>query len=241
MDQTYRRSLRPKIEALFARQVAHFTGCAEFRALEGGRATPAQYDAFIENVARAHLKSPQLLAFLYATAPPAATGDLLHNLLEEVGLEDASGTPHPELLRQLVRAAGLGSRLPDLEALADDDIRRVVVEPLLYGTLRDVGLAALVEIVAFEFMLSRVSGRVARALATHRGLGPAALTWFTHHSEVDVRHAEQGFTSLEAYIGYYELADEAALTIIELTLRDNVFARRYFRDVVPTSMGMGAR
>ena len=116
-----------------------------------------------------------------------------------------------------------------------------MVEPLLYGTLRDVGLAALVEIVAFEFMLSRVSGRVARALATHRGLGPAALTWFTHHSEVDVRHAEQGFTSLEAYIRYYELADEAALTIIELTLRDNVFARRYFRDVVPTSMGTGAR
>ena len=36
MDQTHSRSLRPKIEALFARQVADLTGCAEFRALEGG-------------------------------------------------------------------------------------------------------------------------------------------------------------------------------------------------------------
>ena len=56
-----------------------------------------------------------------------------------------------------------------------------------------------------------------------------------------MRHAEQGFTSLHTYVRYYELADDAALTIIELTLRDNVFARRYFRDVVPTSMGTGAR
>lgn len=209
------------IEHLFEGQVEAFTASREFATLETGR---ADYDAFIENVARAHLKSPQLVAFLYALAPPAAAPTLLANLLEELG--------HPALLEDLLRAAGLGHRLPAIEAGAEDDIRRIVTDPLLYGTLRDVGLAALIEIVAFEFMLSRVSGRIARALTAHRGLPAPALEWFTHHSEVDVRHAQQGLADLGAYIAYYDFTDDEALTIVELTLRENVFARRYFRDFV---------
>src|SRR5207249_784933 len=55
------------VRALFERQVEAFTGSPEFAALEAGC---GDYDAFIENVARAHLKSPQLVAFLYALAPP---------------------------------------------------------------------------------------------------------------------------------------------------------------------------
>src|SRR5207249_784931 len=159
-----------------------------------------------------------------------AARDLLGNLLEELGLEAESERPHPALLEDLLRAAGLGHRLVEVEARAADDVRRIVTEPLLYSALREVGLAALTEIVAFEFMLSRVSGRMARALATHRGLAAPALEWFTHHSEVDVRHAEQGLADLGAYAAYYEFTDDEALTIVEMTLRENVFTRRYFRD-----------
>jgi hypothetical protein len=225
-----------RIRELFERQVEDFTRSPQFVALESGR---ADYDAFIENVARAHLRSPQLVAFLYALAPPAAAPTLLANLLEELGLEAGSERPHPALLQDLVQAAGRGHRLPAIEALAADDLRRIGSEPLLYGSLREVGLAALTEIVAFEFMLSRVSGRIARALAAHRGLAGPALEWFTHHSEVDVRHAEQGLADLGAYLAYYELAGEEALTIVEMTLRENVFARRYFRESVPLA-GVGA-
>jgi pyrroloquinoline quinone (PQQ) biosynthesis protein C len=225
-------TLRTRIETLFQRQVESLTSTAEFQALESGRATGDQYDAFVENVARAHLRSPRLLAFLYALAPPGAADDLRHNLLEELGLDETGGRPHPDLLKDLVRGAGLGHRLPALEAGADDDLRRIVSDPLLHGTLREVGLAALVEIVAFEHMLSRVSGRLARALAEHRGLPPAALTWFTHHSEVDVRHAEQGLDDLEVYVAYYDFTPDEALTLVELALRENVFTRRYFRDFV---------
>ena len=230
-------TLRSTIETLFARQVESLTGSTEFQALENGTAAPGQYDAFIENVTRAHLRSPQLLAFLYALAPPAAAADLRHNLLEELGLDEDSGRPHPDLLRDLLKGAGLAPRLMALEAQADEDLRRVVVDPLLYGTLREVGLAALTEIVAFEYMLSRVSGRIARALAEHRGLSKAALEWFTHHSEVDIRHAEQGLADLEAYVEYYEFSADEALTIVEMTLRENVFSRRYFREFVAPSAG----
>ena len=229
MSKTY-GTLRSRVETLFTGQVEALTGSPEFMALETGRATAAQYDAFIENVARAHLRSPQLVAFLFSVAPPAAAHHLLENMLEELGLDKPMARPHPELLRDLLEGAGLRHRLPVLEAQADADIRRIVTEPLLYDTLRDVGLAALAEIVAFEFMLSCVSGRIARALAQHRGLRPARLTWFTHHSEVDVRHAEQGLADLDAYVRYYGFEDDEALTIVEMTLRENVFTRRYFRE-----------
>jgi Iron-containing redox enzyme len=219
---------------LFERQVEAFTAAPEFAALE---AAGAGYETVIENVARTHLKSPQLVAFLYALAPPNAATDLLDNLLEELGLESPSDRPHPALLEDLLVAAGLGHRIAAIRAQAEDDLRRLVTEPLLYGTLRDVGLAALTEIVAFEFMLSRVAGRIARALALHCGLPALALEWFTHHSEVDVRHAEQGIANLAAYADYYGFADDEALTIIEMTLRENVFTRRYFRDAHPVDAG----
>jgi Iron-containing redox enzyme len=225
------RSLRKAIEALYAAQVTAFTEFPGFRALESGAASPADYDRFIESVARAHLRSPQLLAFLYAVAPPDATDKLLHNMLEELGIDQESGVPHPSLLRQLVTGAGLGSRLPRLERQAEEDLRRVVVDPLLYGTMKEVGLAALCEIVAYEYMLSRVSSRVAKALATHRGLSAEVLEWFTHHSEVDIRHAEEGLDDLEAYVRYYGFSDADALTIVEMTLRENVFVKRYFGEL----------
>jgi len=228
-------TLRSRIEGLFERQVEEFTASAYFRALEDGGAKPDQYDVLIESVVRAHLRSPQLLAFLYALAPPAATADLQRNLLEELGLGEESGRAHPDLLRELLRGAGLGSRLPVLEAQADEDLRRIVVDPLLYGTLREVGLAALTEIVAFEYMLSRVAGRMARALSDHRGMSASSLEWFSHHAEVDIRHAAQGLANLEAYVDYYEFDPGEALTIVEMTLRENVFARRYFRDHLAAS------
>jgi hypothetical protein len=220
--------LRSRIEALYAGHVAEFAGCAPFAALEAGRASRAEHDAFIESVVRTHLRSPQLLAFLYALAPPEAAATLLHNMLEELGMEERDGTAHPSLLRRLAVGAGLESRLPALERLADADLRRVVVDPILYGTLKELGLAALSEVVSFEYLLSRVSSRIARALATHRGLSAETLEWFHHHSEVDIRHAEQGLDDLERYIRYYGFSDEDAMTIVEMTLRENVFIKRYF-------------
>lgn len=224
-------SLRARIEKLYAEQVVELTDCTGFEALESGRASREDYDRFIERVVRSHLKSPQLLAFLYALAPPDAAVSLLHNMLEELGIDEVSGMAHPSLLRQLAVGAGLAQRLPELEACAADDIRQIVVDPLLYGTLKEVGLAALCEITAFEYMLSRVASRIARALAAHRGLSPETLEWFTHHSEVDIEHAEQGLANLEVYIRYYEFPEEHATAILELTMRENVFIKRYFGEL----------
>jgi len=223
--------MRQRIERLFDRQVAEMVAREEFRDLETGRAPREDYDRFVASVVRTHLKSPQLVAFLYALAPPRAADDLRHNLLEELGIEDEAGVAHPSLLEALAKGAGLEARLPELDALAASDIQRTASDPLLYGTLREVGLAALCEVTAFEFMLSRLAGRIAHALSSHRGLPAESLRWFTHHSEVDVRHAEQGLDALEEYVRSYDFTEEDAWTIMEMTLRQNVFLKRYFGEL----------
>jgi heme oxygenase-like protein len=219
---------RRAIEELMEKHVAELVACPEWVALESGRAGAADYDRFLGNLIRTHLKSPQLIAFLYALAPPSSAGNLLHNMLEELGMETDEGPAHPALLLVLARGAGLGARLPDLEAAAAATLRQTVVDPLLYGSLRDVGLAALAEVTAFELMLSKVSGRIARALASHRGLSAETLAWFTHHSEVDIKHAQQGLDDLIDYIRYYEFSEDDATTIVEMALRENIFIKRYF-------------
>jgi hypothetical protein len=221
-------ALRSDVESLLSHHVEELTSFEDFHAVESGRASREDYDRFIANVVKTHLKSPQIVAFLYALAPPGAAPLLAHNMLEELGIEEESGVAHPALLKVLAEGAGLGPRLTELEAASHADLRQIAVDPVLYGTLKEVGLAALVEVVAFEFMLSRVASRIARALERHRGLDPRSLEWFTHHSEVDIDHAEQGLDNIERYVRYYEFTDEDAMTICEMTLRENVYVRRYF-------------
>lgn len=229
--------LRSQVESLLARHVSELTAFEAFKALETGRASREEYERFLANVVRTHLRSPQVLAFLYALAPPDAAANLAHNMLEELGIEEESGVAHPSLLRNLVQGAGLAGRLPELEVAAQESLRQVICEPILYGTLREVGLASLVEVVAFEFMLSRVASRISRALARELGLSAPTLEWFTHHSEVDIRHAEQGIDNVLRYIRYYEFSDEDALTICEMALRENVFIKRYFGEQALSGTG----
>lgn len=225
-------SVRSMIEAHYQRSTDELVSCEDFQRLEAGSAAQDAYDALLMNVVRSHMKSPKILAFLYSAAPAGeATANLLHNMLEELGLEEEDGMSHPDLLKAVARGAGFGDRLPELERLADDDLRRVILEPLMYGSLRDVAFAVMVETIAYEWMLSRVSSRIARFLASHRGLTPEALAWFTHHSEVDIQHAEEGLDSLEAYVDYYALGREEVETIVELTMRENVFIKRYFGEL----------
>jgi hypothetical protein len=226
-------TLRSRVETLYEEQVTQLLACPEFLALESGTASPEAYDHFVANVVRAHLKASQLVAFLYAVAPPASAESRLGNLLDELH--------HPGLLRQFAVGAGLAGRLPELEAMAADDIRRVVAEPLLYGTLKELGLAALCEIVAFEYMLTRIAGRIAAALAVHRGLSPKTLTWWTEHAEVDRQHAEQGLDDLEAYVAFYDFDPEDALAIVEMTLRENVFVKRYLGEFAAARVREGRR
>ena len=224
-------SIRSRVESEYAKQTEVLATCEAFQALETGRAESKSYDDFIANVCKTHLKSPQILAFLYSAAPPPVVEDIQHNLLEELGL-DEEGISHPGLLVKLAKEAGFSEgRIKDLETLAEEELRRKCCEPILYGTLKEIGLSALLETVAFEWMLSRLSSRMAAFLRKYRGLSEEGLQWFSLHSEVDIRHAEEGLDSVEKYIQYYEFDPSQVESILGITFRENVFIKRYFGEM----------
>jgi hypothetical protein len=218
------------LEAEYRAQCEAFARSPAFQKLEEGSAGRQDYDAFIAGVCRTHLKSPQILAFLYSVAPPMVAGQIKHNMLEELGLDDA-GVSHPALLMRLVELAGFSPKTRRaLEAEAQDNLRRMCTDPILYGTFKEVGLGVLIEVTCFEWMLSRLASRIARFLRTHRQLSDESLQWFSHHSEVDLRHADEGLDAVVEYLHYYEFDDFAATSILEITFRENPFLKRYFAE-----------
>jgi pyrroloquinoline quinone (PQQ) biosynthesis protein C len=221
-------NLRSLVESEYGRQMDGFVSSHPFQALEEGTASSVDYDLFIARVCRSHLKSPHILAFLFALAPPAESSKLKHNMLEELGLE-TEGVSHPSLLFRLMEGAGFDEkRQARLELEAAEELRSIISSPVLFGTLKELGLGVLIETVAFEWMLSQLASRIARALRDHRHLPGQALEWFYHHSEVDRRHAQEGLDAVAAYAQFYEIEAEDAATILEVTFRENVFIKRYF-------------
>jgi pyrroloquinoline quinone (PQQ) biosynthesis protein C len=221
-------NLRRLVEAEYWKQTEAFCSSRLFQKLERGEAKTEEYDSFITGVCRSHLKSPHILAFLFALAPPTEADKLKQNMLEELGL-DNDGVSHPSLLVKLMAAAGFGEeRRARIEREAAEELRRIISQPILFATLRELGLSVLMETVAFEWMLSRTASRLGYTLRDHRRLPQQALRWFYHHSEVDLRHAEEGLDIVAAYASYYEIDAQDAETILEVTFRENVFIKRYF-------------
>ncbi len=241
------------IEAKYAEQTENFTQSRAFNALEIGTAAREDYDKLIANICRTHLKSPQILAFLYAAAPPKASENLKHNMLEELGLDGSTTPPpeaapllanegnvsHPALLFRLAEAAGFNrAAQKEFEETAQEELRRMASDPIMFGTLKEVALSVLLETTCFEWMLSRTAGRMAAFLEKHRGLNRTSLEWFLHHSEVDIRHAEEGLQAVVDYIEFYEFDTADVEVILDVTFRENVFLKRYFsemNDVAPPS------
>lgn len=223
--------VRSQVESEYAKQTEALVSSAGFKALESGSADKKTYDDFIANVCRTHLRSPQILAFLLSVAPPASVEDVKHNMLEELGL-DEEGLPHPQLLIKLAKHSGFTDQgIKQLEILAQEELKRMTSEQILYGTMKEIGLSALLETASFEWMLSRVSSRMAKFLEKHRGLSKDGLEWFSHHSEVDIRHAEEQLDSIEEYVKYYQFDQSHFESILELTFRENVFIKRYFGEI----------
>jgi pyrroloquinoline quinone (PQQ) biosynthesis protein C len=151
------------------------------------------------------------------------------NLLEEMGIEDKAA--HPALLVRLAEGVGLAHALGDLDRLSQEMLRVAASQRLQFGTLKEVGFAIMVEVFAFEYMLSKTADRIAQALAKHRGLDAVTLEWFTHHGVMDKRHAEEAFATIDDYVRYYDLPLVEALSIAEMALRVNPFTTRYFREL----------
>ena len=216
-----------RIRAVYENATNEFIASGEFVALVSGQASPEFVRQFARNVFRTHYLSAHIVALCFAALPSDAAALLKENLLEEMGHSE-NEPPHSALLLKL--AEGIGCSPPEIDQLIDDARRRVgefCATRIALPTLREICLAVLIETLSFEFMLARCSGKIALALADRYAIPKAALSWFELHSEVDLRHAEEGLSVIADYLAFHQISD-ASFEIIQRTALDRVFTKHYF-------------
>jgi L-Ala-D/L-Glu epimerase len=207
---------------------------SRFQSILDGRTRKSNLRTFFRHFIVTHLNSVQILSFLYSVAPPEATDLVKENLLEEMGLEE-SVRSHPDLLLDLARGLGFTHQeITQMVVESQEARRRFVSQAVLYPTLRELGLSVLLETLAFEAFLSRVSDCLAESLMTHYGLSATSIYWFTLHGEVDVRHAEEGKRVVERYLSFYRFTEEGVKSVLRKTFDRNVILERYFPKEIPT-------
>ena len=198
------------------------------RSILNGQMPPDEMQAFFHRFIVTHLNSVQILAFLTSIAPPQVTEAIRENLLEEMGFEESEKS-HPELVEDLARGLGYSDQdLIRVHAEADEARRAFISAPIPYPTMREFGLAVLLENVAFEYFLSRFSDGMAQSLVNNYGLTPEAAMWFTLHGEVDIRHAEEGQQAILGYASHYRFTPDEFEQIVRHTFAENVVLNRYF-------------
>lgn len=201
---------------------------SHYQKLIDGSFKKQDLENIIKNICKSHLRSPQILAFLYSIVPPSATYHMKENLLEELGVDDDQSS-HPDLLLLLCKSSGLdGENIRKIQNEADQVLKNKITEPLMFGSLKEVGLNVMLEVIGFEWFLSREASNLGNALKKGLSLTQESLIWFYHHSEVDIAHAEEGLDALVEYVTYYDLDAETVEIIGEITFRENIFLKRYF-------------
>jgi L-Ala-D/L-Glu epimerase len=217
-----------QITEVFENATRDFTAGPAYRDLIAGEAKAKSVREFIADVFRTHYLSSHIVALCFASLPSTAAPLLKENLLEEMGRSEEE-KPHSALLIKLARGAGFSDT--EIDGLADDARRQLALfcaTRVPVTTLRELCLSVLLETMSFEFMLSRCSSEIAGALSQHYAIPKPSLHWFELHSEVDIRHAEEGLTVVRDYIAFHEVSDSMFSQIARGTLGDQVFSRHYF-------------
>jgi L-Ala-D/L-Glu epimerase len=225
---------------LFERATEDLKASSECRDLLSGAASADSAREFLRNVFRTHYLSSHVVALCFAALPSRSTELLKENLMEEMGrAEDEK--PHSALLVEMARRVGFNQ--DEIDGLVADAKQRVAIfcaSRLPVATLRELCLAVLLETMSFEFMLSRCSSEIAAALLMGYEIPKAALRWFELHSEVDIRHAEEGVTVIQDYLEFHQISDALFGHVARLTLGENLFVRHYFPPLSKQRMGAKA-
>ena len=205
-----------------------FRNSAEYRKLVSGSATGESVREFLRNVFRTHFLSSHIVALCFAALPSSAAELLKENLMEEMGRSDEE-KPHSALLLEMARGLGFSAgEIDGLIAGARERVALFCAARVPAATLRELCLGVLLETMSFEFMLSRCSSEIATELTDRYLIPGSALHWFALHSEVDIRHAEEGLTVVLDYLAFHRIADDLFHRIARSSLGDNMFARHYF-------------
>ena len=217
-----------RITEVFDNATREFRDSAEYQSLVSGHAPAEAACEFIRDVFRTHYLSSHIVALCFASLPSGAAQLLKENLMEEMGRSEEE-KPHSALLLELARGVGFAeSEIHQLIAGARQRVANFCATCVPVATLRELCLSVLLETMSFEFMLSRCSSEIAGALTGRYEFATPALRWFELHSEVDIRHAEEGVTVVRDYLAFHQIPDDLFEQIAGFTLGDNLFVRHYF-------------
>jgi pyrroloquinoline quinone (PQQ) biosynthesis protein C len=183
-----------QITDIFEHATLDFRDSPAYRDLVSGEASAKSVREFIADVFRTHYLSSHIVALCFASLPSSAAALLKENLLEEMGRSEEE-KPHSALLIKLAQGTGFSEK--EIDALVEDARRQVALfcaTRVPVATFRELCLSVLLETMSFEFMLSRCSTEIAGALSQHYAIPKPSLHWFELHSEVDLRHSEEGVT-----------------------------------------------
>jgi pyrroloquinoline-quinone synthase len=156
-----------------------------YRRWEQGEVSLAELASYASQYRHFENYLPGFLGQLVDALPEGASRDLVAaNLADEMG----DPVPHVQLFERF--AAGVGARAAEPSpAMAD-----------LLGTYDDLldrgALHGLAGFLAYESQAAGVARSKADGLRRHYGLDDYAISFWEHHAEVDVRHADWAISAL---------------------------------------------
>lgn len=219
-----------RVRQIIDKAIDEFTASESFQDLVSGRLSVSAMRQFIRACFLPHYQSTRVLAFEYSVHGGPQSELLQHNMLEEMGLDD-EGISHPSLLEDLALGAGYSpDEVTELIEASGEYARAYYAQQIAFPTLRDLGLAILLESSAFECFLSRHADQIGSALEQHFGFPKERLRWFALHGELDVRHAEEALSVVRGYVDFHRLDDAHFERIARATFAHSPFLSRYFAD-----------
>ncbi|HUZ44586.1 MAG TPA: iron-containing redox enzyme family protein [Acidimicrobiales bacterium] len=133
---------------------------------------------------------PGFLARLVAGLPEGEARDLVAaNLADELG----DPVAHTELFERFAGALGAGP--------ADISPAMASLLSTYERLLADGPAAALAGFIAYESQSAQVARSKAEGLRSHYGMSGAAVSFWDHHAEVDVRHGAWAWDALSSLTG----------------------------------------
>ena len=153
---------------------------------------------------------PTYLSALHSRLPDGEMRrEVLRNLAEEEGVDDATARPHSELWMDF--AAGMGA--------SRDAVTERAVQPemaALMATFRELmqeekASAAMAALYAYESKVPAIAVTKAEGLKEHYATEGAAAKYFTLHQTADVAHASVWRELIDQELAGSPEAEEAAL------------------------------
>jgi len=148
-----------------------------YRRWERGEVSEAELASYAAQYRHFEAYLPGFLAQLVAELPEGRARDLVAaNLADELG----DPVAHTELFERFADALGAGD--------ADASPAMASLLGTYEGLLAQGPAPALAGFLAYESQSAEVARSKAEGLRTHYGMSDAAVSFWDHHAEVDVRH-----------------------------------------------------